>query len=85
MSILIVPLLASLLHLAWSVHRDTSLRLYRAELVAPLTARADVQRLYRQSQFRAIEIELPQAKCMSGTSFVSGSIPKTRLKPFAKS
>lgn len=58
-SILIVSLLAGLLHLAWSVHRDASLRRYRADVVAPLTARADVQRLYQQSPFRAIEIELP--------------------------
>ncbi len=58
-SILVVSLLAGLLHLAWSVHRDASLRRYRVDVVAPLTARADVQRLYQQSPFRAIEIELP--------------------------
>ncbi len=58
-SLFIVALLAGLLHLAWSVHRDANLRRYRADVVAPLTARADVQRLYQQSPFRAIEIELP--------------------------
>jgi hypothetical protein len=58
-SILIASLLAGLLHLAWSVHRDASLRRYRVDVFAPLTARADVQRLYQQSPFRAIEIELP--------------------------
>lgn len=55
-------LVAGLAFYGWSQYHQGQLQAYQADVVAPVTARADILPLYAQSPFGKMEIEFPVAE-----------------------